>query len=125
MGVSGNEAKIDISDLGDEITRMCQAYINEVDDGAKKAIHAAGIESRKYLREYKTIRGLGFYGKSWRMKTTGSVFGEYEAVIYSTMPGLPHLIEFGHAGPAPAPPHPHMEQAYEAGVKVLKDWMGL
>ena len=37
------------------------------------------------------------YWKSWTSKVTKEKTGDYSVVLYSKMPGLPHLLEYGHA----------------------------
>lgn len=116
---------ISISDLGDEVEKVCQTYVAEIDAETKKAINASAAAAVDSLKSYNSKRGYGIYGSSWRYKADGSSLFGYSATVYSTMPGLPHLIEFGHGGPQPAPPHPHMDKAYEAGQSELKRRMGL
>lgn len=40
--------------------------------------------------------GTGDYAKSWKAQRTDTRTGT-AVVVYSTMPGLPHLLENGHA----------------------------
>lgn len=116
---------ISASELGDKLETICNAYVQEIDKETKSAIQSAANASKENLRNYNTKRGFGLYGKSWRVKSEGTSLLGYTSTLYSTMPGLPHLIEFGHGGPQPAPPHPHMDDAYKAGVQELERRMGI
>lgn len=39
--------------------------------------------------------------------------------VFTSRPNA-HLVEFGHAGPAPAPPHPFMRTAYQNNKEEVK-----
>ena len=75
------------------------------------------------------IGGKGDYRKSIRSTVKGR--GEdAQGICYSTMPGLPHLLEKGHAkmggGRTRAFPHvaPAAETAFDSAMKALEDSMG-
>ena len=75
------------------------------------------------------IKGEGNYLKSSRSTVKGR--GEdAQGICYSTMPGLPHLLEKGHAimggGRSRAFPHvaPAAETAFESAIKALEKSMG-
>lgn len=114
--------KIDL--LADEIEKICTEYVDDINEETKKAVRAAGNATRNDLATYNSKRGFGKYGKSWKVSVEGNLVQGFTATVHSSMPGLPHLIEFGHGGPQPAPPHPHMDKAYEAGRKVLSEKLG-
>lgn len=115
---------IKFSQLADEVNKICELYVEEVDKETDKAIRAAANETRKDLSGYKSKRGFGKYGASWHVSVEKSALLGISAVVHSSMPGLPHLIEFGHGGPQPAPPHPHMDRAYQAGYNELMKRLG-
>ena len=110
--------------LADEVYKLCKEHVDEITKETKPAVTAAANKTREQLSRYNSKRGYGIYGSSWRVKTEGSSLIGYTSTVYSTMPGLPHLIEFGHGGPQPAPPHPHMDAAYQAGVDELMRRLG-
>ena len=111
---------VGISAIADGIERICTEYVEELDKKTKQAVSAAARKTRDKLSQYNSKRGLGRYGASWSVHSEGDSLLGYSSTVYSKMPGLPHLIEFGHGGPQPAPPHPHMDAAYQAGVQELE-----
>lgn len=115
---------IKIEQLADEVSKLCKAHVDEIGKETKSAVQGAGKACVEDLRMYPSKRGFGKYGNSWVATLEGSMLTGYSVTVHSTMPGLPHLIEFGHGGPAPAPPHPHLDKAFEAGRKVFMEKLG-
>lgn len=112
---------IGIDAFAGELEAIVQQEIDEVGDDTRAAVSAA---SRKTTSELKATSGhgdvSGKYRRGWRMKTEGDALHGFEGTVYqASQPTLTHLVEFGHGGPRPAPAHPHMAQAYEAGVQEL------
>jgi HK97 gp10 family phage protein len=79
--------------------------------------------TRKIVKRAKVARGLSIIGAD--MKVSGTRPDGRKEV-----PGnIFHLVEFGHGGPHPAPPHPILRPAYDerideaqaAGQKVLEE----
>lgn len=105
-----------------EMELILQASMREVDKDAKAAVKAAGKASVGSLRKSGAWADKsGKYRKGWRSKEEGDILHGYEATVYqAAQPGLTHLLEFGHGGPQPAPPHPHIEQAYAQGAVELE-----
>lgn len=63
-------------------------------DEVTKKIGKAGV---KAIKDASSIfGGTGKYKKSWTSKTEATPYGA-EVTIYSRLPGLPHLLENGHA----------------------------
>lgn len=99
-------------------------------DVAVRAGSKAGAKAwRKNIPASGIKKGEGYYLKSIRFVVKGK--GEdAEGICYSTMPGLPHLLEKGHAvmggGRSRAFPHvaPAAETAFESATKALEDSMG-
>lgn len=101
-----------LEDIFDDVQYMCTEALTEaVREGAK--------ESAKEWRENaaSTFNG-SLYRKSIRYKVdkTGD---EPQATVYSTMPGLPHLLEKGHAtiGGGRVKAYPHIADAAEGGFE--------
>lgn len=112
---------ISIDGFARELESIVEMEVEKVDRAAEAAVRAA---ASKTVSELKATGGhgdvSGAYRNGWRMKTSGNNVVGYESTVYQgAQPTLTHLVEFGHGGPQPAPPHPHMEQAYEAGAEEL------
>lgn len=108
--------------MEEAFSKIVEEYLGELPEKTKPAVSKAG---RAVVNEIKGSNAFkdksGKYRKGWRQKTEGDAIVGYVSTVYnSTRPGLAHLLEKGHGGPAPAPPHPHIAQAYEEGVKTLE-----
>lgn len=79
----------------DEILKEYEGEIKKNADVVTKKLAQKGVQAIKNAAK-NTFNG-DKYWRSWTQKTTKSSTGDYEAVIYSKMPGLPHLLEYGHA----------------------------
>lgn len=119
---------------------MFSASINDllgqVEDAAGEAVaDAARAGSKAGAAAWrKNIPGAGIKGKGkYKRSIHFAVKGKGEdaqGVCYSDMPGLPHLLEKGHAkvggGRTRAFPHvaPAAETAFDAAAKALEDSIG-
>ena len=66
--------------------------------------------TQKIIKRAKVARGIAIIGAD--MKVSGTRDGKKH------VPGnIFHLVEFGHGGPSPAPPHPILRPAYDERVK--------
>lgn len=90
--------KITPDRLGEEIQKILDNYVGEVDDNidiikkkvAQKGVTALRNESRA------DFGGSGNYAKGWTV--TMVQYPHYtSAVIHNKLAGLPHLLEHGHA----------------------------
>lgn len=91
--------KVPIEKLGDAIKEILDEYREEVEtnsEDAVKKVTKAGVSALKATSR-STFGGKGKYASGWTSKVyPGRI--TTEAVIYNaTTPGLPHLLEFGHA----------------------------
>ena len=84
--------------LGSVIDDILAEYEGEIKKNSEtitKKMGQKGVQALKNASK-ETFNG-NKYWKSWRQKTTKEKTGDYSVVIYSQMPGLPHLLEYGHA----------------------------
>lgn len=82
--------------LASVIQSALDEYATELTTGmqdAVKDVTKAGANAVKKAARQKF--GNGKYAKSWKFKVEKDRLGAY-GVIYSTKPGLPHLLENGH-----------------------------
>lgn len=120
MGRSGIVVSVEGMDAA--FRHIVEERLDEIKAGSKTAAQKGGRAVIKSIQASGAFRDVsGAYRAGWRMKTEGSALSGYVATVYNAdRPGLAHLIELGHGGPAPAPAHPHIAPAYEEGVKVFE-----
>lgn len=87
--------KIKLDGFQDAIADILSEYSDKVDDVLEEAIKDTAKQARKDLRN-NSPRRTGNYAKSWQTQNTGTRIAP-GYTVYSSKPGLPHLLEFGHA----------------------------
>lgn len=86
-----------VYDLSAEIRKILDDYEVEVTDDMKAAVKAAAKAGVKKVKaNAKIFDGTGEYKKSWTSRVEEERLSS-QGVIYSKKPGLPHLLENGHA----------------------------
>lgn len=87
----------------DQLASTIDKYMTEFGDKATLGMQIAGQKTTKETAKMvnssaaSMIHGRrGTYEKSWKSKTALSRLS-FEGVVYSSQPGLPHLLEHGHA----------------------------
>lgn len=107
-----SEVKIDASKLEATVKADLEAYERATYTEIKKAVDETAREAKtKTAAESpKTDSGSRkHYYKGWGAKTVSDNSRRYEVTVYNKVkPGLTHLLEHGHGGPAPASAHPHI-----------------
>lgn len=103
--------------LEDIFTDARTAATEAGQEGVKAGAKASAKAWRSNARAL--FNGTGRYAKSVRSKVDRSG-DEPQATVYSTMPGLPHLLEKGHATLAGnrVPGREHVAPAADEGFKV-------
>lgn len=89
--------KTPVEKLAANIQKVLQAYVQDVNadiDDLTKAIGKKGAQAVKQASA--GAFGGGAYSRSWTSTLETSRFGS-TAVIHSKKPGMPHLLENGHA----------------------------
>ena len=108
----------------DEYAGWCGEMVTHVAD----EIAADGVKALRNISKETFPNGTGKYAKSWTVDKGAKKRRQvkYSTTIYSTMPGLPHLLEHGHAkrGGGRVAGRPHIStieaeliDAYEKAVK--------
>lgn len=91
-------AKIQIGDLASEINKILENYGDEVSQNMSDITQQIGKKGAQTLRNESknAFGGTGDYAKGWTTKSVKNLL--YTTVtIYNKTPGLPHLLEHGHA----------------------------
>lgn len=116
--------KIPIEKLSDTIKEILDEYADEVNDNLEEVTKKVVQEGAKAVRAnarntFKTHSDRP-YAKSWRTKIETDRFSTV-GTIYSTKPGLPHLLENGHAkrGGGRVPGRPHIAPVEQ---KLIEDF---
>lgn len=92
--------KVGIDGLSSAINKILRDYADGVDVDVTKVVQRTGQKAAKALREesrakFKTQHDYA-YAKGWTAKMQK---GRYDSVsiVHNKTPGLPHLLEHGHA----------------------------
>lgn len=118
--ISNKVVNISAGELSDALTHIVQDEIENINKATKSAVNKGCQANVEYLRD-NSPRKTGVYADGWTKKVTGDNLVGYKGTVYqAAKPSLTHLLENGHGGPAPAPPHPHIAQAFDAGVKAFE-----
>lgn len=99
--------------FGDVRSVACEDLHESVKDGSE--------EAKRAWRDGAPVR-TGEYSRSIRYRVEGTE-EKPESHVYSTKPGLPHLLEKGHAtiGGGRVPGRPHVAPAAERGFQRAYD----
>lgn len=103
--------KIPIDRLTAEINKILTEYGDQVQqnvDEAAKKVTKAGVKAVKGNAS-STFGGSGKYASGWTSKFEKGRLSSQGIIYNGTVPGLPHLLEHGHAnrngGRTPGRPH--------------------
>lgn len=90
-------AKVPVDRLADAVKKVLRDYAQDVDKDVNDLTRAIGKKGAQAVKQASAgAFGGGAYSKSWTSTLETSRFGS-TAVIHSKKPGLPHLLENGHA----------------------------
>lgn len=114
---------IQIGELANEVMKELHDFCEVATDDMKAAVDRAAKRTRKQIKATAPVGRRGKYVKSWRTKKMDETSTGLTAVVYSTQPGLPHLLEYGHAlrGGGRTSEKPHIAAAEEAGIRQFEE----
>lgn len=119
-----SDVSVDVDDFALALDEMLKGYLEEVDESVAKAAKTAAKKGSRLVKSNakSTFGGTGKYAASWGHKE-GKKGQESYAEIGSTMPGLPHLLEKGHAtlGGGRVPGRQHIAPAADETFKTFED----
>lgn len=124
-------ARINAASLADAIDKILTEYAEGIQDDLTEVTNKVAQEGAKALRaeSRSNFGGTGKYAKGWTVEKAkgGSRQIVVEATIYNRHPGLPHLLENGHAkrggGRVPGRTHiaPVEEEVVQAYIKAVEE----
>lgn len=89
--------KIDAKDLAATVNKYLAEYGDSVQDAIEETAKSVAKDVVKELKKGGDFKGSGAFNKGWTSKTEKTRLGA-EAIVYNkSLPGLAHLLEFGHA----------------------------
>lgn len=85
-------------DLAAEINKILEDYGDTVTDNIKEVTKKVAQQGAKAVKAEasNTFKGTGKYAKGWAVKMEEDYYSA-TGIIYNKTPGLPHLLEHGHA----------------------------
>lgn len=90
-----NTNRYSIEQLPDAIAKELKEFAKVADEAVVKSVDETAKATVKNTKA--RAPGKGPYRKSWGSKvTTKATRGNYGRTVYSKLPGLPHLLEYGH-----------------------------
>ena len=104
------------------VESVLNEYKDRVDDVLGDVIKVVGKEAAKDISRNAPRGRTEEYARSWTSTDTGTRIAP-GSTVYSTKPGLPHLLENGHAlrGGGRTRAIPHISQVEEALPQMLED----
>ena len=117
-------AKVTIDNLAETIMKDIEAYSDEQVKGSlDRSAEIAGKDGVRALKSASksTFGGTGKYAEGWTM--TKEVDRLHVSVtLHNSMPGLPHLLEYGHAnrGGGRTPGRTHIKPVEEQIIRAFE-----
>lgn len=112
--------KVTIDNLGDVISGILEEYGDEVTENIDEVTKSVGKAGVKALKSASGIfGGSGKYQRGWTSKLERERYGSMVTLYNGRVPGLPHLLENGHAkrGGGRVPGRTHIAPVEEELVK--------
>lgn len=95
------KSKSSVDKLKADIAKILEEYEGEITESMQEVTAKVAKKGAQALqRESKEkFGGTGQYAKGWKAETNGKAHRQisWTSIIYNETPGLPHLLEHGHA----------------------------
>ena len=89
--------KIDSAELRETINGLLAEYGDKAREAIEESCKSVGKEAAKELKKGGGFGGTGKFNKGWTVQNEATRLG-YTTIVYNKkLPGLAHLLEFGHA----------------------------
>lgn len=123
-----SSSRIKITELSTEVRQILEQYRDDVADATDQAAQKAATECVKDIKSAASglFNGTKYAG-GWTKKQTNMSRGRAAFTVYNKTPGLPHLLENGHAtvngGRVAGRPHiaPAAEKATQSFQKKVEE----
>lgn len=86
--------KVTADNLAQAIQEMLEEYADDVSDNVGEATHKVALIG---VRALQSESPGGKYPRGWRTWSETTRLGQKETIYNNKLPGLPHLLEYGHA----------------------------
>lgn len=107
-----------------DVQKILSEYAGSVKENLDEVTKAVAKKGAQAIRRAAAgaVGGSGKYARGWTSKVEVGRLG-VSGVIYNKTPGLPHLLEYGHAnrGGGRTPGRPHIAPAEEQIVKEYEE----
>ena len=112
---------VSVSGMASAINEILEDYADLADDTMRKAVKRSAKTVKDEISANAPAR-TGKYAKSWKTKTTKEDSHALEITVHSSIPGLPHLLEHGHAnrGGGRTSGQAHIAPAEQSGIEQLE-----
>lgn len=108
---------IALDQLSGTISDILTTYSEDATESIKEAVKTVASETVKEIAA-ASPRKSGKYARGWKTKIAFDSPFERRVIIYNkAKPQLTHLLEYGHAGPKPAPAYPHIRPAEQKAIE--------
>ena len=87
-----------VDTLAADIEQILEDYVGDVENLTVEAVREIGKKGVQALRSNSSVfKGTGKYKSGWSSKVEDTRMGAKATLYNSKVPGLPHLLEHGHA----------------------------
>lgn len=108
-----------------DVQKILSEYAGSVKENLDEVTKAVAKKGAQAVRRAAAgaVGGSGKYARGWTSKVEVGRLGVSGVIYNKTTPGLPHLLEYGHAnrGGGRTPGRPHIAPAEEQIVKEFEE----
>ena len=112
---------VPVDRLASEVNKILQDYGENVQQNLGEIVKAMSKKDAATLRSQSrgTFKGTGKYAKGWTSQAVTGRLSAQGTIYNKDMPGLPHLLEHGHANRngGRTPGREHIKPVEEALIK--------
>ena len=113
--------KVPIDRLTEEVEKILNEYGEHVQENLGDIVKQMSKKGAQTLRSQSknTFKGTGEYAKGWTSRAETGRFSAQGTIYNKDVPGLPHLLEHGHAnrGGGRTPGRVHIKTVEDALIK--------